>query len=950
MEARIDSLTLETRRVGLGPHLEINDLSLGSTAELSPSQPARLTVQELAAVVRGTLADSTSVRSWALGLDHLGLGAQVLADTNAAGNLRLVSARLDSLFLDLAPVGPMAESGGWMPKDALSLDVTAGVTREESAYDAELSVDFALPGTAHFDLAGRYDDPQVTGDLHIDIEETTWVEAGRLEVHIDADREALAAGDLSGVVAVADSFALGVTGLGLFMDGGVDQGDLDLHLVLGIDDLGLARLIVPEISEDDSLVVGADLLLEGTLDQPRVTGFVEGGARVLDYSVPSLRLDLGGDAFHVTADLAAGGGLELAGTSLDSVTAFVHGLRDTSGAMEADFALGAWGREFSTSLGGYATWDSVRTLRIDSLAVRTPEGALDLEDPVTLTQGPGDQDIALSSLLITGDPGNLELEGYRTAEELTSRVLADLLLTEAMLQFVAPSPLWSLEGGQDLSVEADIDLGGTSDNPEFTGNSRVRLIPHRDKPPLGVNLDLSLAGGDDGGLTAVMGFTSADTVMLEGTTTWPGRVDLVAGTWKPDRDRDMTLEIPRQRMDLARFNRLLPDDVEMKGSCELSANVALPRLGSDEGADPLENGRLDFRFETQKLRVDLPNRSRIDFTMNIEASGNLKDPLVKGRVEVGSAFFRIPEIPRNLHPMEAPSMLWALRDSVAARLDSTMALADSFDVFAIPEAEGPILGPKGPGYLPELDLQILIPRNVRITGYGMDLEIEGDIKVARGFDEDGRPGPALTGFVRIRQGTLQFMNRVFKPERGQVDFTGTVPPDPRLDLMLEANVSGTIVRILVSGSASDPVIDLTSEPEMPQEDVVSVLLFGRPLNDLDTDQRNNMDDGGDPAKELRENLAGLAMVFGTAGLQNQMSNTLGVDMVQLGSDSSGGSTLMVGKFISPNLMVKYHASLEKSGTYFMTLEYTLSRFFKLVTTYGQGDEASGAELQWSKRY
>jgi autotransporter translocation and assembly factor TamB len=59
---------------------------------------------------------------------------------------------------------------------------------------------------------------------------------------------------------------------------------------------------------------------------------------------------------------------------------------------------------------------------------------------------------------------------------------------------------------------------------------------------------------------------------------------------------------------------------------------------------------------------------------------------------------------------------------------------------------------------------------------------------------------------------------------------------------------------------------------------------------------------------------------------------------------------MVGKFITPDIMLKYHQSLEKSGTYFMTLEYSLNRYFKLVSTYGQGEEASGGEIQWSKRY
>jgi autotransporter translocation and assembly factor TamB len=131
---------------------------------------------------------------------------------------------------------------------------------------------------------------------------------------------------------------------------------------------------------------------------------------------------------------------------------------------------------------------------------------------------------------------------------------------------------------------------------------------------------------------------------------------------------------------------------------------------------------------------------------------------------------------------------------------------------------------------------------------------------------------------------------------------------------------------------------------------MAVLLFGQPMNDLDNDQRGRMQEENDPGKELQKNLAGLAMAFGTKGLQDSMSDSFGVDMVQMGSDSSGDSTLMVGKFITPDIVLKYSQSLEKSGTYFMNLEYSLNRYFKVITTYGQGEEASGGELRWSKRY
>ncbi len=194
------------------------------------------------------------------------------------------------------------------------------------------------------------------------------------------------------------------------------------------------------------------------------------------------------------------------------------------------------------------------------------------------------------------------------------------------------------------------------------------------------------------------------------------------------------------------------------------------------------------------------------------------------------------------------------------------------------------------------------------------------------------------------------MNRVFKFERGTIKFTESVPANPNLDLMLETQVNAYLLRVLVSGRAAAPVIELTSEPDLNEEDIMAVLLFGQPMSDLDGDQRGRMQEENDPSQELQKNLAGLAMAFGTRGLQDSMSDSFGVDVVSMGSDSSGGSTLMVGKFITPDILLKYNQSLENSGTYFMTLEYSLNRYFKIVSTYGQGEEASGAEVKWSKRY
>jgi autotransporter translocation and assembly factor TamB len=354
----------------------------------------------------------------------------------------------------------------------------------------------------------------------------------------------------------------------------------------------------------------------------------------------------------------------------------------------------------------------------------------------------------------------------------------------------------------------------------------------------------------------------------------------------------------------------------------------------------------------------LPNRSWLETVVDLTMTGSLADPKLGGKIEVTEGFIRIPEIPRNLHPVEGSSLLWALQDSLVAAMDSTAtdsvltarAGGDSLMIFLTPEPVGPALDPPGQTVLPDLDIEVVITDDLRIIGYGMDIKLGGSMVIGRGYDEDHIPGPSIKGEIKVREGTLKVMNRVFDVERGKIKFTESVPANPNLDLMLETQVNAYLVRILVSGKAVDPVIELTSEPDLSEEDIMAVLLFGQPMNDLDNDQRGRMQEENDPGKELQKNLAGLAMAFGTKGLQDSMSDSFGVDMVQMGSDSSGDSTLMVGKFITPDIVLKYSQSLEKSGTYFMNLEYSLNRYFKVITTYGQGEEASGGELRWSKRY
>lgn len=895
---------------------------------------------------------------------------------------RLTDLRLPGMFAFWVDPGLKEK---WRDPGPVSLNLDANFGRVGQEYSGSLGGDFVLPGSSHFhpwlpeefpheefdslsgefSLAGRYEDPLASGSVYLDLGSNTWLEEGLVSGSAEADIDSLMNDGLRHLAARLDNLNIDMEGVRMDASGEIGPEVLALALEGEVTDLSLADLFVDPDLAGAEIELRFDAGVGGSLDDPRIDAHLGGGVIHEGIRIPTFDFNLDGDRRNVAAFLVAAGGLEFQDTSLDSVRAEVQGEMAALDSLTASFGLAAWKQENRIALGGAVRGDSVRVVRLDSLVTVFFGQEMRIREPVTLTAGPEPGVFDLTKLEFAGPPGEVTARGFWNEEDMDLDAAVDLLLREAVLMELAPSTLWSSNGGLDLKLDAAAGLETVEGESLVEGQVGAVILPHRDEPPLGVQLDFVSRGGKEADLNADFMLSLADTTLLEAQLDWPGLAGPEMGFWRPDPDKDLTLTVPSQELDLARINSRLPAEVVLEGRFDVEAEVHVfpPRKGQapvDSLAVIPLRGSLEGTLKGPDLRVELPNRSWVNLGVDVSFSGPLEDPKVVVKVDVPSGFIRIPEIPRNLHPVEGTSLLWALNDSLLAAMDSTASdslgtglavdRSDSLVVFLPPDQIGPALEASKPMMLPEIDMEVVIARDLRIIGYGIDLKLGGRLQISRGFDEDNLPGPAVKGDLKVPEGTIKVMNRVFKVERGDIKFTGSVPANPNLDLMLETQVNAYLLRVNVSGRAEAPVIELTSEPDLGEEDIMAVLLFGQPMNDLDTDQRGRMDEENDPSRELQKNLAGLAMAFGTKGLQDSMNESLGVDMVQMGSDSSGGSTLMVGKFITPDIILKYNQSLEKTGTYFMTLEYSLNRYFKVVSTYGQGEEASGAELRWSRRY
>ena len=161
-----------------------------------------------------------------------------------------------------------------------------------------------------------------------------------------------------------------------------------------------------------------------------------------------------------------------------------------------------------------------------------------------------------------------------------------------------------------------------------------------------------------------------------------------------------------------------------------------------------------------------------------------------------------------------------------------------------------------------LDLTLSAPNRVFVRGRGLDAERGGEIAL-RG-----------TTAAIVGSGALNLI-------RGRL---------ANLHIVATNESDGVSTSVVIEGRADAPVVRFTSSPEMPQEEVLARLLFGRGLQNISALQ----------AARLAAAVATLAG-RGGEGIVGNLRKAFGLDDLDLATDAEGGTTLRAGKYLSDNL-------------------------------------------------
>ena len=304
--------------------------------------------------------------------------------------------------------------------------------------------------------------------------------------------------------------------------------------------------------------------------------------------------------------------------------------------------------------------------------------------------------------------------------------------------------------------------------------------------------------------------------------------------------------------------------------------------------------------------------------LNLTLAGPLAQrPRIEGRVDVVSLEVAVPDrLPGNLRPVDGAKHIRPTGTAAARLAAQRKAQA--------PARRG---ARPAPAFDAGLALTISAPSRVFIRGRGIDAELGGELRVA-----GTSAAPALSGGFDLRRGRLNIASQRLDFSRGRISFAGGTIPE--LDFVAETRAADVTARILVTGPADQPSFAFGSSPDLPQDEVLSRILFARASGSLSPFQ----------ALQLAQTAAQFAGGGGDDSFE-RLRRSLGVDNLDI-QVGAGGPTVGVSRAISDNVSVglKAGARPQDSG---VSVNIDLTRRLKLqAETNAEGGAAVGVGAEW----
>lgn len=351
-----------------------------------------------------------------------------------------------------------------------------------------------------------------------------------------------------------------------------------------------------------------------------------------------------------------------------------------------------------------------------------------------------------------------------------------------------------------------------------------------------------------------------------------------------------------------------------KGRASASGSINIASLASPVNINLLLNKFYLLHRDSLNMRAQ----------GNVSITGSLQAPVLGGNIAIDRANIIIPDrIPPSITQLNT------------TRINVPPALK------AIPKP------PSKGGSTSLLDLKLVLdfPNRVYLRGQGLDTELSGKLTIT-----GNASAPLINGALHTVRGRYQFAGQSFELTSGIASFRGAVPPSPFLDITAEAPADDITAQVHFTGTLDTPKIVITSTPPLPQDEVLSRLLFGKNLKTISPTQAYRL-------------VSVTQQMMGNNSESNMLDRVRGMlrlDDLDIKQNDQGNSAVGVGKYIQKGVYVGAQKNLTTNGgkanveinlTRHITLESEIGSVTKdLGTPAAQTNTEEGIGLIWKYDY
>ena len=235
-----------------------------------------------------------------------------------------------------------------------------------------------------------------------------------------------------------------------------------------------------------------------------------------------------------------------------------------------------------------------------------------------------------------------------------------------------------------------------------------------------------------------------------------------------------------------------------------------------------------------------------------------------------------------------------------------------------------------------LNVAVHAPDQILVQGRGLEARMRGDLQIGGTTDS-----PLVSGGFDLERGTFSLATGRLNFTEGRVSFNGAGLQnkiDPTLDFTAQTSIGDTTATMTITGLADAPVFDFSSNPSKPQDEIMALLLFGAPTQQL-------------TPLQLAQVGAALASMSGVGGSNSlnplvKIQKSLGLDRLSIGAGTTNaqtgqdsGASIEAGRYVSKRVYIE--AKQSTAGTSQVEADVDLTKHLRLQTRLGNGTAVQG---------